>query len=115
MTSCSCRIGRCQMSFVIVGPQALTAVASDLAGIESALSAAHAAAAASTTQVLAAAGDEVSAAIAALFSAHGQEYQALRAQAAAFQDQFARAVAAGADSYARAEAAGASSLAAAEQ
>ena len=31
--------------------------------------------------------DEVSAAIAALFAAHGQEYQAMTAQAEAFHDQ----------------------------
>jgi predicted ATPase len=35
-----------------------------------------------------AAADEVSAAIAALFAAHGQEYQAIAAQAEAFHDQF---------------------------
>jgi PPE-repeat protein len=34
-------------------------------------------------------GDEVSAAIAAQFAAHGQEYQALTSQAEAFLDQFA--------------------------
>jgi hypothetical protein len=35
-----------------------------------------------------AAADEVSAAIAALFAAHGQDYQAMTAQAETFQDQF---------------------------
>ncbi len=71
------------MSFVIVAPELMAMAAADLAGIESVLQAAHAAAATSTTQVLAAAGDEVSAAVAALFSAHGQEYQALNAKATA--------------------------------
>ena len=80
------------MSYVIAGPELMTAAASDLAGIESALSAAHAAAATSTTQVLAAGADEVSAAIAWLFSDHGQQFQALRAQAAAFHDRFVRAI-----------------------
>jgi PE family len=50
------------MSLVIAGPVLMTAAASDLAGIESALSAAHAAAPAQTTAVLAAGADEVSAA-----------------------------------------------------
>jgi len=52
----------------------------------------------------------VSAAIAALFGAHGQAYQALSAQGAAFHDQFVQALTAGAGSYAAAEAANASPL-----
>jgi hypothetical protein len=43
--------------------------------------------------------DEVSVAIAQLFSTHGQEYQALSAQAAAFHDQFVAALAAGAGAF----------------
>ncbi len=98
------------MSFVIAAPEMMTAAASDLAGIQSALSEANAAATARTTAVLAVGADEVSAAIAALFSAHGQAYQVLSAQAAAFHDQFVRTLAAGAASYASAEAANASPL-----
>lgn len=60
------------MSFVIVAPEALMSVASEVAGIGSALNAANAAAAAPTTGVLAAAADEVSAAMAALFGAHAR-------------------------------------------
>ena len=56
---------RCGMSFVIAAPEIMTSAATDLTRIESALSAAHAAAATQTTAVLAAAQDEVSAAIAA--------------------------------------------------
>jgi PE family len=93
------------MSFVIAVPELLGTAATDLAGVGSTLSAANAAAGAQTTGVLAAAEDEVSAAIAALFSAHGQGYQALSAQAAAFHDQFVRALTAGTASYAGAEAA----------
>jgi hypothetical protein len=78
------------MSFVIVGPEALAAAASDLTSLGSTIGAANAAAAAQTTTVLAAAEDEVSAAIAALFGAHGQAYQSLSVQAAAFQQQFVR-------------------------
>ncbi|MEQ0801872.1 PE family protein [Mycobacterium tuberculosis] len=52
----------------------------------------HLAAAAATTQVLAAAQDEVSTAIAALFGSHGQHYQAISAQVAAYQQRFALAL-----------------------
>ncbi|WRO43731.1 PE family protein PE33 [Mycobacterium canetti] len=62
-----------------------------LVGLGSTLGAATAAAAAQTTGIVAAAHDEVSAAIAALFSAHGQAYQAASAQAAAFHTRFIRA------------------------
>ncbi|CRH16949.1 PE-PGRS family protein [Mycobacterium tuberculosis] len=96
------------MSFVIVAPEALMSVASEVAGIGSALNAANAAAAAPTTGVLAAAADEVSAAMAALFGAHAQEYQRLSAQAAGFHAQFVQALNAGVNSYASAEAANAS-------
>lgn len=67
------------MSFVSVAPEIVVAAATDLAGIGSAISAANAAAAAPTTAVLAAGADEVSAAIAALFGAHGQAYQTVSA------------------------------------
>ncbi|MDR3740164.1 MAG: PE family protein, partial [Terracidiphilus sp.] len=93
------------MSFVIAAPELVTAAATDLANIGSTISAANAAAAAPTTGMLAAAEDEVSAAIAAVFSAHGQGFQALGAQAAAFHDQFVQTLTAGAGSYASAEAA----------
>ncbi len=69
------------MSFVIAAPDLLVAAAADVAGIGSSITAANAAAALPTTALVAAAEDEVSAAIAALFSGHAQEYQALGAQA----------------------------------
>ena len=75
--------------------------------IGSTISAANAAAAAPTTGVLAAGADEVSAAIAALFGAHAQAYQALSAQAAAFHSQFVQLMNAGRGAYAGAEAANA--------
>jgi len=59
---------------------------------------------------VAAAGDEVSAAVASLFSGHGQAFQALGAQAAAFHDQFVQALNAGAGAYASTEAASAGPL-----
>ena len=60
------------MSFVIAVPEAVAAAAGDLAGIGSALTAANAAAAAPTKGIVAAAEDEVSAAIAAFCGSHGQ-------------------------------------------
>src|SRR6201984_3383039 len=93
------------MSYLVAAPEFLASAATDLSNIGSTLSAANSAAATQTTGVLAAAEDEVSAAIAALFSAHGQGYQALGAQVAAFHDQFVQTLTAGAGSYASAEAA----------
>jgi len=63
-----------------------------------------------TTEVLAAAADEVSAAVASLFGAHAEAYQALSAQAAAFHDHFVQLMSAGSGQYAAAEAANASPL-----
>jgi triacylglycerol lipase len=103
------------MSFVIAAPEFVTAAASDLASLGSTISSANAAAATQTTGVLAAAEDEVSAAIASVFSAHGQGFQALSAQAAAFHAQFVSALTAGAGSYVSAEAANASPFATFEQ
>ena len=58
------------MSFVVVDPEMLAAGAADLENIGSALSAANAAASAPTAGVLAAGTDEVSAALASMFSEH---------------------------------------------
>ena len=80
------------MSYVIAAPEMLAAAAADVAGIGSSLSAANSAAAAPTTSVVAAAEDEVSAAIASLFSCHGQQFQALSVQAAAFHAEFEQAL-----------------------
>jgi hypothetical protein len=75
------------MSFVSAAPEFVSAAATDLANISSAISEGNAAAAFPTTSVAAAAADEVSAAIAALFSTHGQGFQALSAQAASFHQE----------------------------
>jgi triacylglycerol lipase len=93
------------MSYVIAAPEVVGTAATDLASLGSKLSEARAAAATQTTRVLVAAQDEVSAAIAAVFSAHGQGFQALSAQAAVFHDQFVQALESSAGSYASAEAA----------
>ncbi len=95
------------MSYVLTAPAILASAATDVDGIASAIGAANAAAAAPTSGVLAAAGDEVSAAIANLFGAYGQEYQAIVKQAAAFHSEFTQALAAAGNAYAQAEAANA--------
>lgn len=97
------------MSFVIVARDALAAAAADLAQIGSAVNAGNLAAANPTTAVAAAAADEVSAALAALFGAHAREYQAA-AQAAAYHEQFVHRLSAAATSYAVTEVTIATSL-----
>ena len=98
--------GQGDVSFFVV-PDVLGSAASDLADIGSALTRAHTAASIPTTSVVAAAQDEVSAAIASLFSSHGKAFQALSAHAAAFHSQIVQALNAGAGAYASAEAANA--------
>ncbi len=100
------------MSYVIAVPEVMGTAATDLAHVGSALSEANAVAAASTTSVVSAAADEISAAIAAVFSAHGQQFQALRAEAAAFLDEFLLALNNSGGSYACADAANAAAIAA---
>ncbi|WP_237024175.1 PE family protein, partial [Mycobacterium tuberculosis] len=92
------------MSFVIAAPEVIAAAATDLASLESSIAAAN------TTALLAAGADEVSTAVAALFGAHGQAYQALSAQAQAFHAQFTQALTSGGGAYAAAEAAAVSPL-----
>jgi len=99
------------MSSMFVSPDVLAAAAQDVARIGSTISAAKAAAA-STTQVLPAAADEVSAAIARFVGTYAQDYQAVMAHAAAFHEEFVQALTAGAGSYVSAEAANLAALAA---
>ncbi|MCV7074461.1 PE family protein, partial [Mycobacterium szulgai] len=103
------------MSFVFATPESVAAAAGDLANIGSALRVANAAAAAPTTDLLAAGADEVSVAIAALFGSHAQDYQALSRQVTVFHDQFVQTLTTGAGSYAAAEAVNASPLQTIEQ
>lgn len=98
------------MSSLIAFPDVMSAAATNVTSIGSAVATANQGVAGATTGLLAAAEDEVSAAIAALFSAHGQGYQVLSAQAAAFQDGFAQALSNASGTYASAEAANASML-----
>ncbi|OBH00297.1 lipase [Mycobacterium sp. E2699] len=93
----------------------MSAAATNVASVGSAVAKANQVAAGATTRVVAAAEDEVSLAVAALFSAHAQGYQALGSQAAAYQKWFAQALTGAAGAYAATEAANASPLVALEQ
>ncbi len=77
-------------SFVNFVPEELASASEQLSGIGSAIKSATSAAAPSTTSVLAAAEDEVSAVIATLFGGYGAEFQALSAQAGLFHSSFVR-------------------------
>jgi hypothetical protein len=67
------------MSFLFAVPESVATAATDLSGIGSTINAANTVAAGSTTSLLAAGADEVSAAAAALFSSHAEGYQAISA------------------------------------
>ncbi len=93
------------MSFLFATPESVTAAASQITTIGSALEQANTAVKASTATVLAAGADEVSTAIATLMSTHGQAYQTASAQVSQFHNQFIQLLNASAGSYATAEAA----------
>ncbi|MGA7055526.1 MAG: PE family protein, partial [Mycobacterium sp.] len=103
------------MSFVFTAPELMANAAGHLANIGAAITAANGAAVAPTTAVATAAGDEVSAAIASLFSSHAREFQSLSARAAALHAEFVQALSGAGGSYAAAEAANASPLQTLEQ
>ncbi|OBA70624.1 hypothetical protein A5641_12320 [Mycobacterium sp. 1554424.7] len=96
---------------MLVAPGIVEAAASDLAGLGSTISEAQTAAAASTTAIAPAAADEVSAAIAAQFSAYSHEFQALGARAREFHAQLVRALTGAAEAYKATEAANAAAMA----
>ncbi|OBA70443.1 hypothetical protein A5641_12900 [Mycobacterium sp. 1554424.7] len=98
------------MSYLVAVPEHLYSAATDLAGIAGTLRAANASAAARTTGILAAGSDEVSAAIAAVFSGHAQAFQAVSAEVQAFQREFMQALTAAAGAYAGVEVAAANAL-----
>lgn len=87
------------MSFVTAAPQEVQAAARNLAGIRSMLAESSASAAAPTAGVVAAAEDQVSAQVAALFSAFGQDYQVISAQTQELHEQFVNLLSAGARAY----------------
>jgi hypothetical protein len=88
----------------------MATAAADLAAIGSTIDEAGAAAAGRTTGVVAAAADEVSESITALFNAYAQEWQALIGRATVFHSEFAQALAATGNAYANAEAASLAAL-----
>ncbi|MGC1740699.1 PE family protein, partial [Mycobacterium sp.] len=85
-------------------PAALSAAATNLAGIGTAMSAQNSAAAVPTTAVVPAAADEVSALTATQFAVHAQMYQAISAQAEAIHQSFVSTLGTSATSYAATEA-----------
>jgi hypothetical protein len=97
-------------SYVIAVPEAFAAVSGDLTGIGEAIREAADEAAPSTTGIVAAAGDEVSAAIARLFGSYAEEFQTLSAQATLFHAEFVRALSDAGATYAAAEASNVSLL-----
>ena len=103
-------VGGDAVSFLIVSPDVVAAAATHVANIGAKISYANAAANALTTELVPAAEDEISAAIAGLFGTYAQDYHALAAQAAAFPDRFMQAVNASARSYVAAESASAAAL-----
>ena len=98
------------MSAVLVVPDMLETAAADVARIGSAVTAGNLAAAVPTTELAAAGADEVSAAIAELFGAHAQEFQAAAARATTYYEQFVGTLSAAAASYLATEATIATSL-----
>src|SRR6185437_9528525 len=98
------REGKFVMSFVIVGAEEIAAAVADVSNIEAAFRRANLAAALPTTELSAAAGDEVSAAIARLFGGYGQTFQLASARAAQAQTRFARLLSIAQASYTSTEA-----------
>jgi broad specificity phosphatase PhoE len=92
------------MSFVLIAPDIFEAGIADAAQVGSAVRAGNLAAAIPTMELAAAGADEVSAGVAAMFSAHAQAYQAAAAQAATYYEQFVSTLHAAAVSYADTEA-----------
>jgi hypothetical protein len=99
------------MAYVLTQPQVLATAAADVVAIGTTLDQAAVAVAGRTTGVAAAAADEVSEAVAKLFSAYGQQWRALLGGAAAFHGEFARALASSGNAYASTDAASVAALA----
>src|SRR3954463_14826793 len=109
-TALSLSEGKFAMSFVIAGTEQIAAAAADVSSIEAVITRVNVATALPTTELLVAANDEVSAAIAELFSNYGRAYQSVSAQVAQAQTQFAQLLSTAETSYSSAEAAIGASL-----
>ncbi|WP_205877237.1 PE family protein [Mycobacterium camsae] len=92
------------MTSLMTQPQILATAAIDASAIGSVIDEATAAAACPTTNIAAAAADEVSTITAQFFAEFGEECQTLLQQAAAFHNQFVATLAAAGNAYATAEA-----------
>jgi hypothetical protein len=93
------------MAFVNTQPAEIAAAATQLEGIFNSFAAESTGAAASTTDVVPAASDEVSILQAGVFSTYGQLYQSVSAQAQAIQQQFNQLLNQSSGSYQETEAA----------
>lgn len=98
------------MAYLTAAPDLMMAGVADVAAIGSSISAANLVALIPTRALVPAAGDEVSAAVASLFSFHAEEYHTLTARAVVFHEQFTQALSGASGAYAAAEAANASPL-----
>lgn len=96
-------------AFAIV-PEFIRSAVEEIQAIGSAVTTASASAAIPTCDLLAAAADEISVAIAESFRAYGQEFQIIFEQLAAFREQFVLNLAGSANRYAQAEAEAAAAL-----
>ncbi|MBW0012440.1 PE domain-containing protein [Mycobacterium sp.] len=92
------------MSYMIAAPEAVALASGELSGIAQAIKGAAAAAAPSTTGIVAAAEDEVSAAIADYFGSYADDFHALTARAALFHDHFVQTLGGSGAAYAAGEA-----------
>jgi hypothetical protein len=101
------------MSFLFTSPQIMASAAGDLANIGSTLNEARSAALPATTDLLPAAEDEISQALASLFAGHAESFQAIGAKVSQFHDQFVQLLSGGAQRYVEAELGNVSPLAAA--
>lgn len=93
------------MSFISTTPAELSSAATQLSAIGSALSSENAAAAAATTTIAPPASDAVSQLQSKLFSAYGQTYQQIAAEAQRVQLEFAQTLGISSNTYNSAEAA----------
>ncbi|WP_205875861.1 PE family protein [Mycobacterium camsae] len=100
------------MTYVSAQPQIMATAVADLEGIGSAITAAGAAAATPTSTLLAAAADEVSAAVARVFDTYGAQCQVTLSQLAAFHAEFGRVLTAAGLAYTENEVTNAATIAA---
>ncbi|WP_068177173.1 PE-PPE domain-containing protein [Mycobacterium sp. UM_CSW] len=99
------------MTYLVTQPDAMAAAATEVSRIRSVIGEASSAAARPTSSLIAAAGDEVSAATATVFNTYAAQYHAAVAQASSFQGQFVQLLRGSGLAYAETEVANAVSAA----